>query len=63
MLDLKDAYGTVPRDKLIALMKGKAGDGIADMTTLMLLPTVIRTEGDETGYSAAIYRGAPRDLL
>ncbi|PXF39484.1 hypothetical protein BWQ96_10831 [Gracilariopsis chorda] len=48
VLDLKKAYDTVPRDKLMQIVEQKLPKHIANMIAYLLQPTILRTARDNT---------------
>ena len=57
VLDLKAAYDTVPRDKLMTRVKRHLDPDLTDMVALSLQPNTIVTKGDRTGYKGMVTRG------
>ena len=60
ILDLKAAYDTVPRDKLIKIVQDRLPGNLAKMIGYMLQPNIFETVGDPTGTTAMGDRGVPQ---
>jgi Reverse transcriptase (RNA-dependent DNA polymerase) len=57
LLDLRQAYDSVPRRALIALLEARFGTTVASMAGILSSPTTIMTAGDTSGTSGIIGRG------
>ncbi len=57
LLDLKQAYPSVPRQELIQLVRDRVNPTLADMLTVLLAPTIVETIGDPGLATATTYRG------
>ena len=60
VLDLKGAYPSVPRDKLMETVKTKLSARTASMIALELQPQEIFTKGDVTGTTGTVTLGVPQ---
>lgn len=60
VLDLKAAYPSVPRDKLMEKVNAKLSPRTAAMIALELQPETIVTKGDPTGTTGTITLGVPQ---
>ena len=60
VLDLKDAYGSVPRDLLMQRVRTCLSKHTADQIALQLQPMTICTKNDPSGTMATITRGVPQ---
>ncbi len=60
VLDLKMAYNSVPRDKLIKEVRKRARRNVANMITFCLQPMNLITRGDNTNTTAIESRGVPQ---
>ena len=60
VLDLKSAYPSVPRDKLMEKVNAKLSPRTAAMIALELQQETILTKGDATGTTATITLGVPQ---
>ena len=60
ILDLKAAYDTVPRDKLIKIIQQRLPGNLAKMIGYMLQPNIFETVGDPTATIATGDRGVPQ---
>ena len=60
VLDLKDAYGSVPRDLLMQRVRACLSKRTADQIALQLQPMAICTKYDPSGTMATITRGVPQ---
>ena len=59
VLDLKSAYPSVPRDKLMSIVRTRLPKETAAMIALELQPMAITTKGDESGTSGIVSIGVP----
>ena len=60
VLDLKGAYPSVPRDKLMEKVNSKLSPQTAAMIALELQPETITTKGDISGTTATVTLGVPQ---
>jgi len=59
VLDLKSAYPSVPRDKLMQIVKERLPPETSAMIALELQPMSITTKGDESGTTGIVSIGVP----
>lgn len=59
-MDLKGAYDTVPRDKLMEVVGGKLEQPLHGMISLTLQPLQIVTKGDKTKTRKEMTREVPQ---
>jgi len=59
VLDIKGAFPSVPRDKLMEVVRKRLPPSLAKMITHFLKPTKICTLGDTTGRIEKMYTGVP----
>ena len=60
ILDLKGAYDTVPRDKLIKIIERRLPGNLAKMIGYMLQPSIFQTVEDPTATIATGDKGVPQ---
>ena len=60
ILDLKSAYDSVPREKLMQKVRHKLSSHTASMIALELQPMTIVTKGDLSATTAIVSRGMPQ---
>ena len=59
VLDLKSAYPSVPRDKLMKIVRERLPKETASMIALELQPMAITTKGDKSGTTGIVSIGVP----
>jgi len=59
VLDIKGAFPSVPRDRLMNVIRKRLTPTLAKMISHFLKPTQVRTLGDPTGRTAKMYTGVP----
>lgn len=60
VLDIKQAYPSVPRDILLRILSARLPVNLVNMITHLLVPTVVRTQGQTSPLSAQIVLGVPQ---
>lgn len=59
VLDIKGAFPSVPRDRLMNVIRQRLSPTLAKMISHFLKPTQVSTVGDPTGKTAIMYTGVP----